>query len=157
MTRFVDELVQTLRRPRLARCPVFIHLRCPIGLGREQLPVGKRVARGPMFRRSNFLRRRQRLGRWHMLRQSPHKRRVNLERRARAGFDGVRRQQVIAVMTNQFATLGQPLRHRLLCIAPPGFIMADAMDGGCADFLGKRAQYLVRPASPQYQPRTNFP
>ena len=131
------------RRAGRARPPRPASIPCepgrPIGLGRQQVPVGQRVALRPVRRRGNLARPVERMRRRHDVMQRAPERRVDLVRLPAARRHRPRRREIIAVVAHQI----EPLRHRALGVAPPRLVVADGMDGARADLLGDLGEFLV--------------
>ena len=68
-------------------------------------------------------------GRWHILPQGPHERRVDFILSAAARRNAACGKQIIAVMAYERTTFVQSIRNSLLRITPPWFIMAHAVNG----------------------------
>ena len=121
----------------------------PIGIGRQQRPVGKDVGNRPL-RRCVQYRHGQRCGRGHRIEEAAVVRRKDPVLRAPAGLHGSGRREVVAIVQRQF----EPRRHRGFRRAPPRLVVVEGMNAARPGLLRDLGQHLRRIAPPQHQPRT---
>ena len=118
----------------------------PVGGGRQEVPVGQRLACGPMIGGGDRAGRGERVtGREVRLERLPEGG-VDAILAARPGRHPLGRSKVIAVVE------AEATAQRLLRLAPPRLVMTDGVDRVRAGLVGQFGQYPRRRPTPENQP-----